>query len=152
MPSAMVSMDSSATGCPALSDTGQAAAPAACTATIRTSGRAALTTAATPATKPPPPAGTTMVPTSGSCSRISSPTVACPATTSRWSNGWMSTAPVSAANSVAANSASSMVEPVRCTVAPYARVATILGNAAPTGMNTVDGMPRVVAAQATPWA
>ena len=45
--------------------------------------------------------------TSGACSRISSPSVPWPATTSAWSKGWISTAPVSSANARASTSASS---------------------------------------------
>ena len=115
IPSAIVDIDAKAVGFPAANDAGQAAAVSACTPTMRTCGRTALTAAATPAINPPPPVGTRIVPTSGSCSRISSPTVPCPATTSSWSNGWTRTAPVRSANSRAATSASSTVEPCRWT-------------------------------------
>ena len=45
----------------------------------------------------------------------------CPATMSGWSNGWISTAPVSAANSPAATNDSSTDAPAKRTSAPYAR-------------------------------
>ncbi len=41
-----------------------------------------------------------------------------PTTMSSWSNGWISTAPVRWANSVAATSASSMVDPTVMISAP----------------------------------
>ena len=44
-----------ATGWPAASEAGYAAAPSACTPTTRTSGRCALTAVAMPARRPPPP-------------------------------------------------------------------------------------------------
>ena len=87
----------SATGWPADRRAGKAAAPAAWAATTSTSGRSPLTAAATPATSPPPPVQTTTVRTSGHCSSTSRPTVPWPAMTSGWSNGWMSTAPVTSA-------------------------------------------------------
>src|SRR3954454_13708690 len=71
---------------------------------------------------------------------------------SMWSKGWISTAPVSAENSFAAMSASSMLRPWNRTSAPYPRVAFSLGIGAPSGMNTVDLMPSIWAASATPWA
>ena len=71
-----------------------------------------------PAANPPPPIGTTIVCTSGTCSMISSPTVPWPATMSGWSNGWMSTAPVRSANSWAATSASVTPVPENSTSAP----------------------------------
>ena len=46
-----------------------------------------------PASRPPPPTGTRIVSTSGRCSRISRPTVPCPAMTSGWSNGGIMTSP-----------------------------------------------------------
>ena len=152
MPSAIVSMRRSGTGWPASSEPGYAAAPSACTPITRTSGLASLTASATPESKPPPPVHTRTVRTSGHCSRISSPTVPCPATMSGWSNGWMSTAPVSSAKALARASASSIVWPPSCTVAPYPRVAVTLGSAAPSGMNTVAEVSSIDAASATPWA
>ena len=97
----------SATGWPAFSDAGYAAAPSAWTPITVTPGFFALTAIAIPASTPPPPHGTTTVSTSGACSTISSPTVPWPATTSVLSNGWISTAPVCSWNSRAATSASS---------------------------------------------
>ncbi len=107
---------------------------------------------AIPASSPPPPVGTSTVLASGACSMISSPHVPCPATTSTWSKGWMSTAPVSSAKRPAATSASSRYWPAKTTSAPYPRVAFSLGIGAPSGMKTVALMPRVWAARATPWA
>ncbi|GGR33263.1 hypothetical protein GCM10015536_43440 [Streptomyces griseomycini] len=118
MPSAIVAGLRTDTGCPAASEGGYAAAPAACTPTIRTSGRSAFTATATPAASPPPPTPTTIVRTSGHCSRISRPTVPWPAMTSGWSKGWMSTAPVSCAYSSAAASDSSTTWPCSRTSAP----------------------------------
>ena len=152
MPSAIVAHSGSFSGTPAASDGGYDAAPLACTPTTRTSGRSALTATATPEISPPPPMATTIVATSGHCSRISSPTVPCPAITSRWSNGWISTAPVRAANSRAATSASSTLLPAYSISAPYPLVAVTLGSGAPSGMKTVARMPSRPAASATPWA
>lgn len=78
-PSAIEAVRGSVTGCPASSEAFMAAAPAGSTPIILTSGRDALTAAATPAARPPPPIGTAMVATEGSCSRISRPMVPCPA-------------------------------------------------------------------------
>jgi hypothetical protein len=75
MPSAIVANDASRTGRPAASDGGYGAHPLAWTPMTRTSGRSALTATAIPAAIPPPPMPTTIVRTSGRCSRISSPTV-----------------------------------------------------------------------------
>ena len=102
MPSAIVFISVSGTGQPCSSESGYAAAPFACTPTTRTSGRSAFTAIAMPASSPPPPVGTSTVCTSGACSMISRPTVPCPATMSKWSKGWMSTAPVSASKARAA--------------------------------------------------
>ena len=82
MPSAIVDIDSARTGCPAANEPGQAAALAACTPMTRTCGARKCTAAAIPAISPPPPVGTTMVATFRICFRISSPTVAWPATMS----------------------------------------------------------------------
>ena len=106
IPSAIVVMAGSATGCPAASEPGNAAASSACTATTFTSGRRAFTAAAIPETSPPPPVQTTTVATSGHWSSTSGPTVPCPAMTSGWSNGWMKTEPVASAYSAAATSGS----------------------------------------------
>ena len=64
----------------------------------------------------------------------------------------MSTAPVSAAKSPAATSASSTVAPTRRTRAPYAWVAATLGSGAASGMKTVEVVPSSDAARATPCA
>ena len=75
MPSAIVRYDWSRTGCPAFSEGGYAAAPAACTPTTRMSGRNAFAATAIPEISPPPPIPVMIVFTSGSASTISSPTV-----------------------------------------------------------------------------
>ena len=85
---------------------------------MRTFGADCRTAAATPAISPPPPTGTTTVWTSGTSASTSRPTVPCPAMTSGWSNGGMSTAPVSAENRAAAASASSTAWPTSSTLAP----------------------------------
>ncbi len=118
IPSAMVAIDSSRIGWPAASEGGYAAADSACTPTTRTDGSTDLTASATPASRPPPPVHTTTVRTSGILAMISRPTVPWPAMTSGWSNGWMSTAPVSCENSCAASSAWSMDVPWKRTSAP----------------------------------
>ena len=118
----------------------------------RTCGAASASTVAIPATSPPPPSGTTTVPTSGTCSRSSRATVPCPVTTSRWSKGWMSVRPERAASARAATSASSTEVPTCRTWAPYPRVAASLGTDASTGMYTTASMPSICAASATPCA
>ena len=75
-----------------------------------------------------------------------------PVTMSMWSKGWISTAPVSAENALAATRASSTLWPWNRTSAPYPRVAFSLGIGAPSGMNTVAWMPSICAASATPCA
>ena len=111
-----------------------------------------MTAVATPARNPPPPAEAITVRTSGHCSMISRPQVPWPVTMSMWSKGWISTAPVSAANCFAATSASSTLCPWKRTSAPYPRVAFSLGIGAPSGMKTVAWMPSIWAASATPCA
>ena len=83
-----------ATGFPASSPRVSAGEPSGSTATIRAPRDAAATVI--PETSPPPPTGTTITSTRGSSSRISSPTVPWPASTSGSSNGCTSVAPVSA--------------------------------------------------------
>ena len=68
--------------------------------------------------QPPPPVQTTTVATSGHCSRISRPTVPCPAMTSGWSKGWMNTDPVRSANSAAATQRLGQRLPASRTSAP----------------------------------
>ncbi len=82
MPSAIVAIFSSAIGRPAGERGGVGRRHLGLTPMTRTSGRCALTAAAMPASKPPPPAETTTVRTSGHCSRISRPQVPWPATMS----------------------------------------------------------------------
>ena len=138
MPSAIVVICSTACGLPRRSDSGYAAASSACTPTTRTSGRRPLIAVAMPAISPPPPVGTSTVAASGACCRISRPAVPCPATMSVWSNGWISTAPVSSANAWAATRAWVRYSPKKRTSAPYPRVALTFGIGAPSGMKTVD--------------
>ncbi len=118
IPSAMVDIVGRAIGRPAASEAGHAAAPSAWTPITWTSGRSARTAVATPASSPPPPVQTRIVRTSGHCCRISSPTVPCPATTSGWSNGWISVAPLLRDQSWAARRVSSTVCPANSTSAP----------------------------------
>ncbi len=94
-------------------------------ADVRASG---FTAVATPARSPPPPDGTTMVPRPGTCSRISRPQVPWPATMSRWSKGWISTAPVSSANAGASSSASSTVCAVEADLGAVAAGGLLLGD------------------------
>ena len=61
-------------------------------------GFSALVATAMPDTRPPPPTGTTIVSTSGTASRISNPTVPCPAMILASSNAGTNVAPVSAAD------------------------------------------------------
>ena len=56
--------------------------------TMRISGRRARTAVASPAIRPPPPMATRMVSTPAMSSRISSPSVPWPATTSGSAKGW----------------------------------------------------------------
>jgi hypothetical protein len=118
MPSAMVCVSARATGRPDVIDPGHAAAFSACTPTTRTPGRATAAAAATPASSPPPPVGTTMVVASGTCSRISRPTDACPQTMSSWSNGWMRVRPLDSHSAIAASSAAESRPSTGTTSAP----------------------------------
>ena len=88
MPSAMVDTLRSSVGPPAWRDRYMDAAPAAWTPTIRQSGFSCFTAKAMPPMRPPPPMGTTICSTSGSCSRISRPMVPWPAITSGSLKGW----------------------------------------------------------------
>ena len=122
MPSAMVRMASSGTGRPVASDVGYAAAFSACTPMILMSGVPARGTALDghrdAGQQPAAADAISTVSTSGACSRISRPMVPCPAMMSAWSKGWMSTAPVAAANRSASASASSTLAPCKMTSAP----------------------------------
>ena len=107
-PSTNESSSGSVTGSPARSAALMLAAPAGSTPTTRISGCRSRSSVATPASSPPPPTGTTT--TSGarpSCSRISRPTVPCPAIVRGSSNAGTIVAPVRAACSAAAAAASS---------------------------------------------
>ncbi len=118
IPSAIVGSPTHCTGCPSAIDATIPGTAAACTPTILTSGSSDCTATVTPAASPPPPTGTRIVRTCGHCSMISKPSVPWPATMSWWSNGWMNTAPVLAANRSASSSASSTDAPCRITDAP----------------------------------
>ena len=63
------------------------------TATIRTPGARAFSTVATPASRPPPPTGTSTTAGRGHSSRISSASVPCPAAVRASSKAWTKTAP-----------------------------------------------------------
>ena len=82
MPSAMVGLACTDSGCPAASEPGYGATASACAPTTWISGSRPLTATVTPAASPPPPTGTTTVRTCGHCSMISKPRVPCPATMS----------------------------------------------------------------------
>ena len=118
MPSAMVGVACTASGRPAASEPGYGATASACTPTTCIAGSMPLTATVTPATRPPPPVGTTTVRTGGHCSAISMPSVPCPATMSGWSYGWMNTAPVRSAKAMASATASSTQLPCSMTSAP----------------------------------
>ncbi len=111
MPSAIVCARTAASICPCCTDRTNAAQPVAWTPTTRTPGSSAVSASAEPASRPPPPHGTTTRSTSGTCSASSSPTVPCPAMMRSSSNAEMKVAPVLAARSRAAACASSKVEP-----------------------------------------
>ncbi len=91
--------------------------------------------------------------TSGTCSRISSPTVPWPATMSGWSNGWTNSAPVALGEGRSPRRCSR-----RSSRRPARRWRRSRGSrpawAAPprSGMNTVAAMPSIDAASATPCA
>ena len=107
-PSTNESSSGSVTGAPARRAAVMLAAPAGSTPITRMPGCRSRSTVATPASSPPPPTGTTT--TSGarpSWSRISRPTVPCPAIVRRSSNAGTIVAPVPAAWSAAAAAASS---------------------------------------------
>ena len=95
MPSARVSERSRWTGRPSSSDAAAPGEADASTPITRAFGRRAFTTVATPEIIPPPPMGTTSVATSGTCSRISSAMVPCPAITAGSSKAWTTVRPSS---------------------------------------------------------
>ncbi len=118
IPSAIVGSPTTCTGWPSAIEAIIPGTAAACTPTILTSGSRECTATVMPAARPPPPTGTRIVRTCGHCSMISNPSVPWPATMSWWSNGWMNTAPVRAANRSASASASSTDAPCKITDAP----------------------------------
>ena len=125
---------------------------AAWTPTTRTAGRNAFTATATPASSPPPPAGTRISVTSGHCSRISSPIVPCPAMTASSSNGGTRIRPSRSAIARASTCASSRLAPWSTTRAPYRVAAEIFASGANDGITTVTLRPAVVPASAIPCA
>src|SRR5882762_22138 len=114
-PSAMLPVRSRRTTFPAASERCSFGAPAGSTPHTTALLCAAANPATTPEIKPPPPTGTTTVSTSGSCSTISSATVAWPATMSAWSNGGTMARPSRAAISSALMRRSSEVRPASTT-------------------------------------
>ena len=135
MPSAIVGDDRDLVGCPPRARRGRRRRwrPARRSPGSSRPSRAArcLTALATPEMRPPPPIGTITVSTSGTWSRISSPSVPWPATTSAWSNGGMRIAPVVRRTPRRRAAVSSTVWPRSTTSAPYSRVAWSLGRATP---------------------
>ena len=101
-PSANSPTRSSTTRWPASRERFIASASTGSTPMMRTEGMTALTYAAMPASRPPPPTGMKMASRApGRWRTISSPTVPCPAMTSGSSNGWMNVSPVRDASSEA---------------------------------------------------
>jgi hypothetical protein len=107
---------------------------------------------AVPASRPPPPKGTTIVATSGHSFTISSAAVPAPAMIRSSSNGGTTVAPIFPAISRATVSRVAEVTPAETTFAPYAWVASTFERTEFSGMTMVAGMPRRRAARATPWA
>ena len=88
-PSTKRSVDTVCTGPPAASAAVMLGAPAGSTPTRRVAGECARNQVAMPASSPPPPTGTTSVPTgSASWPVISTATVPWPAMVRRSSKGW----------------------------------------------------------------
>src|SRR5207247_869455 len=105
--------------------------------------------------RPPPPTGTSTVRTSGSCSAISSPTVACPATMSAWSNGGTTASPSRTAMASAARWRSSEVRPASTTSPPHFFTPATFTAGAVSGITTTARTPtpaRPAAASRTSWA
>ncbi len=149
MPSAIVSAEAAAIGCPAAIDSGNGAHAAACTPTICTSGLAALIAIATPEHSPPPPTGMTTMARSGTSSSSSSPSEPWPATIAGSSNGCTNASPPDSARSSAATRHSSTLLPPTWTIAPCPRAASTLDIGASEGTNTSHGTPRAAAAAAS---
>ena len=101
MPSAIVDAGDSVTRVRASSARCIDGSDSAWTPITRTSGRTLLIASATPAMSPPPPTGTRMASMSGRCSRSSSPSEPCPATTRASSNGCTKVSPRAVATSQA---------------------------------------------------
>ena len=120
--------------------------PSICTPTTLISASARFSAIAMPLANPPPPTGTITRRRSGTSSSSSSPSVACPATMAGSSKGWMKAIPSSAARVRAAVTAASTVSPLSRTVAPYARVASVLEIEAPSGTKISHRTPRCRAA------
>jgi len=147
----MLAVLSSGTGCPAARDAAIFAAPAGSTPITFTDGFVSLIAAATPLSSPPPPTGTTTVPTSGTCSRISSAHVPCPAMTIGWSNGGTIVNPRAATSASARFRRSTDVVPSRITSPPNRLTPATLMAGAVVGITITAGAPRRWAASATAW-
>ena len=153
MPSAIVAGASTDTGCPAASEGGYAAAPAACTPTTRTSGRSAFTATAIPAASPPPPMPDHDRAHLGALLQDLQPDRALPGDDVRVVEGVdEDRAGLAARTPARPRSVSSTTWPCSRTSAPYSRVAATFGSGAPTGMKTVERTPSSEAASATPCA
>ena len=110
-PSASVATDETRTGLPAAIAAAKLAHRDGSTPTIFTCGASSLVAKAIPAIKPAPPIGTTMASRSGTCSRISRPTVPCPATIAASLKPLMYVRRSSATNRSARLRASAMLSP-----------------------------------------
>jgi len=150
-PSAMLAVRSSRTGRPVSSARASLGAPAGSTPHTVARLPPAARPVTTPAINPPPPTGTTTVRASGSASAISSPTVACPATISGWSNGGTTARRSRAAICSAARWRSSDVRPARTTSPPHRFTPATFTAGAVSGITTTARTPTSCAAYATAW-
>ncbi len=108
---------------------------------------------ATPAMRPPPPIGTTIVADGWARPRRSrDPPCRAPPARTGSSNGWTNVRPVCSTNSSSRPCASAGLIASRSTSAPYPRVAATLSGFALAHMNTVQATPSWAAANAAPWA
>ncbi len=143
---------STCAGAPASSDRTAPGEASASTPMIRTPGFLALAAVATPEIIPPPPTGTTIVVTSGTCSRLSRAMVPWPAITARSSKACTSASCSSAASRSTSAMPSESVSPVWMTRAPLARVLPTLISGALLGMTIVHGTRNREAWRASAWA
>ena len=116
-------------------------------------GDSARATIAVPDSRPPPPQGAMTTSRSGTSARSSSAAVACPAITSKWSNGWISVAPLSRSTCAHALSRAATLGAQKRIVAPSRATLAIFTRGAFSGITTHAGMPRRRAAYASaaPW-